>query len=329
MCQVCNHELGNFSVLLPHHPHAIRPACPMRGTAGTECTGKAQPPAENDKVAMTWATGTPRISHRHPDIMAVCEVSRVLGNHCPQPEIGTGGTTHEEEEACCLWVAAHTESFGTECLARGPPSQDTLVQLLWLTTGQLPGPFTPSSLNGNSVSPPPYHNHRLTNLAASMSSSILLVSKLVSCRSAFGCERVPAPLAPQMANTAPTRSGVHTAQTSSKKAISLSPTLSRACAAANEPCCPKANNMGITGSPCSPASLCGMLGDAHLVFPQTCGWAAHRNTSPNGGSDLHRPSSRSLPTLRLWRPSDRTRRLRQWRSPSMRDRVISGLKLCA
>ena len=75
-----------------------------------------------------------------------------------------------------------------------------LLDVSWLTDGYS-RTFTPCSLKGNSVSPLQTTASGFTNLAAAVSSSIPSGTtprfQLVSCRGAFGHERVPASLAPQ------------------------------------------------------------------------------------------------------------------------------------
>ena len=53
------------------------------------------------------------------------------------------------------------------------------------------------------------------------------------------------------------RSGLLTAQKSSRKARTCSPALNLVWTASRALCCPRANNMGMRKSPCSPPSSCG------------------------------------------------------------------------
>ena len=226
---------------LPHHPHAVRPNLPNARHCENGMHTKLR--------RLGLHHGPPEHLRSHTDTstpwhMAICEVSCVFRSHCPQQEVGMGGTTHHEEEPCRLWVAHPRDPKEKGCLCSRP----FFARNSWTQAGRpmgTPKTFSPCSLKGNSISPLHTTTSSFTSLGASVNSSVaiwhtlLLGSKLVSCRSAFGCERVPASLAPQYQTLPQTLFDAHTAKMSSKKAINLSPTLSRACAASNETCCPR------------------------------------------------------------------------------------------
>ena len=107
--------------------------------------------------------------------------------------------------------------------------------------------------------------------------------------------------------TSSKRSGRYAVLMSSRNAITCSPGLMFSWVASRALCCPKANNSGMRGSPCSPPSPCEMYWVIPISSSHKYVDGLRRNISRRGKSDFLPSFEEGLQALRSGR-SDRTPR---------------------